>query len=81
MFLGTNDDNIADKMAKGRQPRGYHGGGAKLSEEKVLLIRSKAARGDTTFAALAVAFGVCPSTIRSIVLHKKWAHLQADGSR
>lgn len=40
LFLGTNADNVADKVAKGRHPRGTAHGSAKLSDEQVAWIRS-----------------------------------------
>lgn len=40
LFLGTNAENVADKVAKGRHPRGMNHPSAKLTDEQVAWIRS-----------------------------------------
>ena len=40
LFLGTNADNIADMVSKGRGNVGTKNGGAKLTVDQVLTIRS-----------------------------------------
>lgn len=68
LFLGTNRDNIADKMAKGRQSRlpGESNGYAKLSADQVRAIRSSGAG----YRATARAYGVTRECIMAI--RKRW---------
>ena len=71
LFLGTNADNVKDRVSKGRQqsvakelnPR------AKLTEAEVAEIRA----ADATQAQLARRYGVCPSTIGYIRRRETWA--------
>jgi hypothetical protein len=77
---GTNADNVADMMAKGRygtevraknKPRGERHVNAKLTEAMVLSIRA-----DTgTQRDLAARYGVGQVTINYIRLNKAWAHV------
>lgn len=76
LFLGTNADNSADKVAKGRQSHtsnaGEASGRAKLTSVQVLEIRS---RPDCKGVDLAKAFGVCQAQISLIRHGKTWAHI------
>jgi hypothetical protein len=75
LFLGTNDDNIADKIAKGRQARtpGESHVSAKLTEAQVLEIRAfPAGASPKDIGAL---YGVSKSTICKIRSRKRWTHL------
>lgn len=74
LFLGTTSDNMNDKVAKGRQPRGHEIGVAKLTESDVVRVRELKAQGMQQ-KAIAKLFGVCEDTISSIVLRKKWKHV------
>lgn len=69
LFLGTDADNVADKVAKGRQAQGITHGLAKLTESDVLAIR--AAVG-VTQQNLAERHGVTQSAISLIRLGKNW---------
>lgn len=75
LFLGTVKDNVADKMAKGRQACGAAHGSAKLSAADVVAIRDEYARGGVSMAALAVRYGVSVEPIHGIVRHRYWRHL------
>jgi DNA-binding XRE family transcriptional regulator len=68
LFLGNNADNVADKVAKGRQVR------HKLTESDVLAIR--AAEG-VSQARLASKFGVARSLISNIRNRTIWKMLPA----
>jgi hypothetical protein len=74
LFLGTHDDNMADKVAKGRQVRhrGTGHGRAKLSETDVLAIRE--AEGMTK-RKIAAQFGVSETVIGHVLSRKLWAHI------
>lgn len=79
LFLGTNADNVADKVRKGRargisQP-GEKNPDAKLTEQQVRDIRATYAAGSCTLQQLAHRFSVNKSTIWLIVKRKKWGWL------
>lgn len=71
LFLGTNKDNMADKVAKGRQLKGAEAYAAKLTEAQVRRIRSF---GESA-KSLAAQFGVDESTIFHIRARRIWRHL------
>jgi hypothetical protein len=74
LFLGTNADNVADREAKGRTPRGSHNACAKLTEAKVLEMREKRAAG-MTFPQIALEYGVGTSAARCAISGKTWKHV------
>lgn len=73
LFLGTDADNVADMVAKGRLgPReGVSNGSAKLTEAQVLEIRASNATG----VALAAKYGIYQTTISDIRLRRRWKHI------
>lgn len=76
LFLGTNDDNMADMRAKGRGHQGQRNGRCILTPNQVREIRQRSTsyyRGIWT--QLAREYGVNPVTIRSIAIRKLWPHL------
>lgn len=83
LFLGTEADNSADKVAKRRQSRGpAHGmknrgegqGGSKLTAADVLEIRAMLAAGIYQ-KVIAEKFGVEQTNISAIHTGKTWFHL------
>lgn len=76
LFLGTNDDNVKDKVSKGRQSRlpGSANGCARLTEDDIPVIRELCARGCPQRDVAAV-FGVSQPMISLIVRREKWAHV------
>lgn len=79
LFLGTNQDNMHDCVAKGRMPRharmrGSAHTGAKLTEHDVVDIRTLNAFGART-CDLASEFGVTPRTIFDVVTRDTWTHI------
>ena len=76
LFLGTHADNIADKVAKGRQARGESAGGSKLTEGCVRSIRKLYAAGGWTYARLGRLFEVHESSVRRILSNKTWRHVE-----
>jgi hypothetical protein len=72
LFLGTHDDNMADRSAKNRQARhfGESNPRAKLTIEQVREIRALVSSAGTR--ALADRFGVTIENIRAIVQGKTW---------
>lgn len=73
LFLGTEKDNAADKVAKNRQARfpGSANQSAKLTEQQVLEIR----KSDLSHAELARRFNVSESNVRFIRKRGTWSHL------
>lgn len=89
LFVGTNQENRADSVRKGRQasgdrsgarqhpervPRGEGNGQSKLNGLMVEEIRERAAAGISS-VVLASIFGVAPRTIRNIVNYDTWRHV------
>lgn len=72
LFLGTNRDNAADCRAKGRTPRGWKNGAARLTPAQVEDVRQAHARG-FEIAAIARHYGVARITVRKILTGKSWA--------
>ena len=68
LFLGTNDDNIVDRVLKGR-------GGKKLTPEIVLAIRRDYRPFKVTQRQLAEKYGVSLTTIEQILAWKIWSYL------
>lgn len=90
LYLGTQGDNIADKMTKGRHlapgplrpARGSDNAATKLSVNDVLSIRTRHTRGHSgpvrepnSTCGLAREYGVSPRTIDFIVKRVHWRHI------
>lgn len=76
LFLGTNADNMADKVSKRRHrtPNGEGNGSAKLTTEAVFQIRSQYESG-LSQSNIAAAFGVSQTLVSAIVRRRLWAHV------
>lgn len=73
LFLGTNDENMADMVAKGRAPRGERNKASKLTEADVRAIRvSTEGRG-----ILAERYSVTTANIGMIQRRATWRHVGA----
>lgn len=77
LFLGTNDDNVADKVSKGRQhrPKGTLHGLAKLKEEDIPVIFSLSNSG-RKISELAEMFNVSRTLIYKVLKKEAWVHVQ-----
>jgi hypothetical protein len=85
LFLGTNTDNVKDKVSKGRQSkgkthagsivRGRKGLNVKLSPKDVREIRLRYRPRDrkNSLTVLAKKLGVAKETVREVVIGKYWA--------
>lgn len=75
LFAGTNQENVADKIRKGRQARlkGEDSHRALLTEEQVREIRSL--NGVVSGRELARRFGVTPAAICNIQKRRVWTHI------
>lgn len=79
LFLGTNLDNVMDRVSKGRSGWESRPGEAhpmsRLTEADVRSIRTRYAAG-TRGRALAKEYGVNPATVSEIITRRKWKHVQ-----
>jgi hypothetical protein len=81
MFLGTQGDNVRDAAKKGTMSHlGETNNAAKLTDEKVILIRQLHSQGMTQ-VALAKQFEVWQGTIWQIVRGNNWKHLLPDETK
>lgn len=71
LFLGTRADNAADKVAKGRQPRGSKVPGSKITESIALQIKTL---GEST-KSMAQTFGISRQSVADIVYGRTWKHV------
>jgi hypothetical protein len=71
LFLGTNNDNVADKVAKGRQSKGERSSLAKLNAALVNEIRNSS----ETDRAIGQRLGIGKSTINLVRQRKAWRHI------
>lgn len=74
LLIGTQQDNMADMVNKGRQARGSRRGGSKLTEAVIPEIRALRATG-MFYTEIAQLYGVTDSTIRSIIHGSTWSHV------
>lgn len=77
LFLGTTQDNIQDKLLKGRQSKGESHGMAVLTEEDVRYIRRVYTPRHPKYggAVLAEKFGIEKGTVVRIIAKKTWKHI------
>ncbi len=80
LLLGSNLDNIRDRVARGRY-RGAQVPSAKLTEEAVLAIRERYARGGVLLAELALEHGLNKGTVGELVRGETWKHVGGPRSR
>ena len=71
LVLGSQADNMADKVARQRQAKGIDHGNSKLSDEQVLEIFNSSDTG----IALAKRFGIARSTVSAIKQRHNWSWL------
>lgn len=74
-FLGTNDDNIADKVAKGRQARAHR----KLTEDNARTALTMREQGHT-LKEIGEQFGVSPQAVHYIVTGRSFGWMIGDQS-
>ncbi len=76
LFIGTAKENAEDCVGKDRSARGERHTLAKLSEEKVITIRSLIKNGEAKPMELARRYGVDIALISRVVRRKSWAHVE-----
>lgn len=79
LFIGTQADNVADMIAKGRNVlppirRGNKSNLARLNDKKISQIR-KLANGGSSSRKIAKQFEVSNTTILQVVQRKSWRHV------
>lgn len=74
LFLGTQQDNENDKLAKKRQALGEKNGNAVLDALAVQRLRELRAAG-SSYRVLATEFGLDHTTVAQIVRRKTWRHV------
>lgn len=74
LFSGTTQDNINDKVSKGRQPRGDTHYKSILTAIDVVRIRALHAE-QVPLSKIASSFGVNKRTLEAVVYRKTWKHV------
>ncbi len=74
LFLGTAEDNQADRWRKGRGNFGARNGQHKLTDEAVVEIRRRIACGETQ-SSVAAHFMIHQSLVSLIANRKSWVHV------
>ncbi len=74
LFIGTNDDNVADMVRKNRHAKGERNGHAKMTVETILEMRHLAAEGEGTLS-LARKFNMSPAATSQIIHRQRWRHV------
>ena len=79
LFLGTNQENVDDKVRKNRQYKPNHKGSrhtqATVDEAVVLQIRQDHATGNYQHKDLAKKYGTTTSIVGKIVRRERWTHI------
>jgi hypothetical protein len=75
LWLGTNSDNIRDKISKKRHGFGETHSRAILTEKQVREIRSRYIPRKVTETMLSIEYGVSRRNIRSILQRETWRHI------
>jgi hypothetical protein len=82
LFLGTDQDNVDDMRAKGRdtygQNYGKNNGQSRLTDEQVLEIRRKCAAGGLSHEKIARQYHIDRKTVAHINSGRNWIHLLPD---
>ena len=72
LFLGTQVDNIKDRVNKNRTSHGVNHYSAKLTEKKVKIIRGLSKDKKISSRKLGEMYNVSHSSILKIINHKTW---------
>lgn len=80
LFLGTNQDNMRDKVLKNRQSSGENSGMAKLTKIQIDEIRrlyepgkvGRGAQNEFSVRGLSRKYGISPIQISRIIRHERW---------
>lgn len=75
LAIGTQMDNMKDKVARNRQYKGEDCHLAKLTADQVREIRRRYAAGEATQVKLASEFDTCVPNISAIIARRSWKHV------
>jgi hypothetical protein len=75
LFAGTDADNSADMVKKGRSAVGEKNGGVKLKLSDVIKIRELRESGLYNSRQIGIMYNVCRQTIDNIINGKKWSRV------
>lgn len=75
LFVGTQQDNIADKMIKNRQAVGESVGTSVLTKDIVITLRAEFKTGEYSVASLARKSGLNENTVYDVIKQKTWKHI------
>jgi hypothetical protein len=70
---GTNQQNVDDRVIRGRQPRGEDVGGSKLTSSDVVDAWYQAKNGRSQ-SSIARCLGVTQGTVSSMLSGRNWSH-------
>jgi hypothetical protein len=73
LYRGDDATNTADKVCRGRQPRGERNGRAKLTAADVWAIRAASTGRHGELTLLARQYGVDRRTITDVIRGRSWA--------
>jgi hypothetical protein len=73
---GCNQDNVDDKVASGRQPRGEDNGQATITEMEAGEILFLYQEGQLSQRAIGNVYGVSQSCVRRIGTRRTWLHIE-----
>ena len=76
LFLGNHQDNVDDKVSKGRQPRGDWHGKSKITEADAREVRRLYAEGALNQREIAARIGAHYCTVWDIIHGKAWRHVK-----
>jgi hypothetical protein len=75
LFLGSNQENIADMVSKGRNALGERNHKAKLTEADVKMVRHLYSAERKTYRAIGELYGVTEQAVYAIIRGKNWKHV------
>lgn len=75
LSIGSNLDNMRDKVLKNRQPRGSNASYSKLNDDEVLQLRMLSRLTDFNSKELGNIFGISDVAVRKIISGENWNHL------
>ena len=81
LFLGTNAENTADMVSKGRNAVGAKNGKSKITSEQVLAIREAFTVERASKESLARRFGVSAKLIFDVVNRNTWKHVPPQAGK
>ena len=77
LFLGTNDDNVKDQLAKGRSRKGERNANAHLTPADIKEIHQARARGESC-RSIAERLSISRSNVYMILEGHSWKHVAKD---